>query len=218
MGSYYLREWHMRWFEDHMGEGVALRDISDRVTGFALAGPESREILQKLTHQMWAPCRSWAARLWMWGSCAVAWPACRSPASWALKSTVRRWNMPACGGCCCRPGPIWDWWNSASPRAMRCVWRKASATGTASSPKVTRRAKPGWTASSTGKSRASSVKMQPAPNAPSLPPRCWSRGRFPPAMPIAAGMSRSGPKGSWWVMSPRAAMGRPLARACACHV
>ncbi len=47
MGSYYLRESHMRWFEDNMGEGVALRDISDIVTGFALAGPKSRAILQK---------------------------------------------------------------------------------------------------------------------------------------------------------------------------
>ena len=51
MGSYYLREWHMRWFQDHMAEGVALRDISDSVTGFALAGPRSRDILQKLTHR-----------------------------------------------------------------------------------------------------------------------------------------------------------------------
>lgn len=51
MGSYYLREWHMRWFEDHMDEGVSLRDLSDQVTGFAIAGPKSREILQKLTHQ-----------------------------------------------------------------------------------------------------------------------------------------------------------------------
>ncbi|MDQ2067913.1 FAD-dependent oxidoreductase [Xinfangfangia sp. CPCC 101601] len=51
MGSYYLREWHMRWFGDHMAEGVSLRDISDQVTGFGLSGPKSREILQKLTHQ-----------------------------------------------------------------------------------------------------------------------------------------------------------------------
>src|SRR5690606_4102906 len=29
MGSYYLRAWHMRWFADHAGEGVELRDISD---------------------------------------------------------------------------------------------------------------------------------------------------------------------------------------------
>jgi dimethylglycine dehydrogenase len=51
MGSYYLREWHMRWFEDNIVSGVTLRDISDIVTGFALAGPRSRDILQKLTHQ-----------------------------------------------------------------------------------------------------------------------------------------------------------------------
>ncbi|MGZ9719046.1 GcvT family protein [Rhizobium miluonense] len=51
MGSYYLREWHMRWFEDNRADGVALRDISDHVSGFSLAGPRSREILQKLTHQ-----------------------------------------------------------------------------------------------------------------------------------------------------------------------
>lgn len=49
MGSYYLREWHMRWFEDHMAEGVNLRDVSDIVTGFGLVGPKSREILQKVT-------------------------------------------------------------------------------------------------------------------------------------------------------------------------
>lgn len=49
MGSYYLRQWHMRWFEDHLADGVAVRDISDIVTGFGLVGPRSREILQKLT-------------------------------------------------------------------------------------------------------------------------------------------------------------------------
>lgn len=51
MGSYYLREWHMRWFEENGGKAVALRDISDDVTGFALAGPAAREVLQKLTHE-----------------------------------------------------------------------------------------------------------------------------------------------------------------------
>lgn len=51
MGSYYLRQWHMRWFEDHMGDGVALRDISDDIGGFALIGPKSRDVLQALTHQ-----------------------------------------------------------------------------------------------------------------------------------------------------------------------
>ncbi|MBY5974808.1 FAD-dependent oxidoreductase [Ferrimonas balearica] len=51
MGSYYLREWQMRWFEDHMIAGVTLRDVADTIGGFAIVGPKAREILQKLTHQ-----------------------------------------------------------------------------------------------------------------------------------------------------------------------
>ncbi|MDP0927976.1 FAD-dependent oxidoreductase [Paracoccus onubensis] len=49
MGSYYLREWHMRWFEDQISDGVTVRDISDATTGFALAGPNSRKVLEQLT-------------------------------------------------------------------------------------------------------------------------------------------------------------------------
>ncbi len=51
MGSYYLRNWHMRWFHDHQMEGVDIRDISDAMVGFGLAGPKSREVLAALTHQ-----------------------------------------------------------------------------------------------------------------------------------------------------------------------
>ena len=53
MGSYYLRQWHMRWFHDHIGEAerVAVRDISDDWCGFSLSGPNSREVLASLTHQ-----------------------------------------------------------------------------------------------------------------------------------------------------------------------
>jgi dimethylglycine dehydrogenase len=50
MGSYYLRQWHMRWFLDHIEDGVSVRDISDATVGFALAGPRSRELLQSLTN------------------------------------------------------------------------------------------------------------------------------------------------------------------------
>ncbi|MDW4550345.1 FAD-dependent oxidoreductase [Defluviimonas sp. D31] len=49
MGSYYLRAWHMRWFTDHAGDGVELRDISDATVGFGVSGPESRRILERLT-------------------------------------------------------------------------------------------------------------------------------------------------------------------------
>ncbi|WP_366552951.1 GcvT family protein [Aquibaculum sediminis] len=51
LGSYYLREWHMRWFEQHLSEGVDVQDISDAVVGFALTGPDARNVLQKVTHQ-----------------------------------------------------------------------------------------------------------------------------------------------------------------------
>ncbi|MEM1317885.1 MAG: FAD-dependent oxidoreductase, partial [Pseudomonadota bacterium] len=49
MGSYYLREWHMRWFTDHMEDGVTVRDLGDEIAGFALAGPNAQAVIEKLT-------------------------------------------------------------------------------------------------------------------------------------------------------------------------
>ena len=49
MGSYYLREWHMRWFSDHMDDGVTIRDLGEEMCGFSLAGPKSRKVIEKLT-------------------------------------------------------------------------------------------------------------------------------------------------------------------------
>ena len=55
MGSYYLRQWHMRWFEHRIAalgaSEVQVRDISDGTVGFSIAGPRSRELLAQLTHQ-----------------------------------------------------------------------------------------------------------------------------------------------------------------------
>lgn len=48
MGSYYLRGWHMRWFHDHPGTDVEVRDISDTMVGFSLSGPHSRKLLAKV--------------------------------------------------------------------------------------------------------------------------------------------------------------------------
>lgn len=50
MGSYYLRAWHMRWFNDHLEDGVMVRDISDSVVGFGLSGPKSRELMELIAH------------------------------------------------------------------------------------------------------------------------------------------------------------------------
>ncbi len=49
LGSYYLRAWHMRWFTDHLGDGVQVRDVSDAIVGFSLSGPRSRELLDRVT-------------------------------------------------------------------------------------------------------------------------------------------------------------------------
>ncbi len=49
MGSYYLREWHMRLFHDDLDPGVSVTDISDKIVGFSLTGPNSRKVLEKLT-------------------------------------------------------------------------------------------------------------------------------------------------------------------------
>ncbi len=49
MGSYYLREFHMRWFRDHNEAGALLHDLSDDIGGFSVNGPKARQILDKIT-------------------------------------------------------------------------------------------------------------------------------------------------------------------------
>ena len=49
MGSYYLRAWHMRWFNNHLSDGVSVRDLGEEMVGFSLAGPKSREVIATLT-------------------------------------------------------------------------------------------------------------------------------------------------------------------------
>jgi len=49
MGSYYLRAWHMRWFSDHLTEGVSVKDLGEDWAGFSLSGPRSKDVISKLT-------------------------------------------------------------------------------------------------------------------------------------------------------------------------
>ena len=51
MGSYYLRAWHMRWFNDHLDDGVQVRDLGEQMCGFGLAGPNSTAVIEKLAEQ-----------------------------------------------------------------------------------------------------------------------------------------------------------------------
>jgi dimethylglycine dehydrogenase len=49
-GSYYLQDWHMRWFRRHLPAGeVIVRNRTDDLMGFSVSGPASRAILGALT-------------------------------------------------------------------------------------------------------------------------------------------------------------------------
>ena len=48
VASYYLQEWHMRWFNENLRGDVTIKNLSDDWMGFALSGPNSREILSRL--------------------------------------------------------------------------------------------------------------------------------------------------------------------------
>ena len=50
MGSYYLQEWHMRWFVDHLPKkGVRIKNLCDTWGGLSITGPNSRNLLTSLT-------------------------------------------------------------------------------------------------------------------------------------------------------------------------
>lgn len=49
VASYYLQEWHMRWFNEHLpARGVTIKNLSDDWMGFALSGPRSRDIVARI--------------------------------------------------------------------------------------------------------------------------------------------------------------------------
>ncbi len=49
-GSYYLQDWHRRWFCDRLpASGVNLRNRTDELMGFSISGPASRAVLGALT-------------------------------------------------------------------------------------------------------------------------------------------------------------------------
>jgi dimethylglycine dehydrogenase len=52
IGSYYLQEWHMRWFNENLpSSGVTIKNLSDDWMGFALSGPNSRKIMLQLVSE-----------------------------------------------------------------------------------------------------------------------------------------------------------------------
>ena len=47
--SYGFQDYHMRWFEMHGEDGVRVENVSDRLTGFQIAGPKARDLLSRVT-------------------------------------------------------------------------------------------------------------------------------------------------------------------------
>ncbi len=47
--SYGSQAYHMRWFEQNEAEGVKVANVSDRLTGFQIAGPKARDVLEACT-------------------------------------------------------------------------------------------------------------------------------------------------------------------------
>ena len=48
-GSYGAQDQHRRWFEANLDAGVTVENVSDRLTGFQIAGPMARELLSRVT-------------------------------------------------------------------------------------------------------------------------------------------------------------------------
>ena len=55
--SYGAQAYHMRWFQQHQEAGVSVKNISDSLTGFQIAGPLAAQILQETTLQTVADLR-----------------------------------------------------------------------------------------------------------------------------------------------------------------
>ncbi len=49
--SYGAQDFHMRWFEQTLSGDVQVENISDRSTGFQIAGPRARDLLAKVTRE-----------------------------------------------------------------------------------------------------------------------------------------------------------------------
>ncbi|MBS0122943.1 GcvT family protein [Thetidibacter halocola] len=47
--SYGAQAYHMRWFLQNLEEGVSVENVSDRITGFQIAGPKAAEVLAACT-------------------------------------------------------------------------------------------------------------------------------------------------------------------------
>ncbi|MCC0068319.1 MAG: FAD-dependent oxidoreductase [Rhodobacteraceae bacterium] len=48
-GSYGAQDQHLRWFQKNLDASVEVENVSDRITGFQIAGPKARDLLARVT-------------------------------------------------------------------------------------------------------------------------------------------------------------------------
>jgi glycine cleavage system aminomethyltransferase T len=43
------QDFHMRWFDDHMEDGVTVENVSDRITSFQISGPPAQYLIKDVS-------------------------------------------------------------------------------------------------------------------------------------------------------------------------
>ena len=205
MGSYYLRAWHMRWFNDHIGDGVTVRDLGEDTAGFSLSGPKSKAVIEKLTDSAVGELPFMGCGVFDIGllRCKVGRLSVTGEAGYEIHCRMgdhaTRARMKALS-------------NTALTRCYRCGLKRASASGRQNSHSSTPRAKPGWTVGSIGKNPISSVGKLPLQNETAKgPSKYWSHSTLMRMMPMPAGMNPSGRTARKLDLSHLALMGTQLA-------
>jgi dimethylglycine dehydrogenase len=139
MGSYYLRAWHMRWFNDHMRTAspcatwartwrlLPVRPEIARGDREADRGCRRRAALHGLRRVRHRPDALQGGRMSVSGELGYE-IHCRMGDHIALREALLEAGADLGSA------------NTGSTRSCRCGWRKASASGRRSSPKATRRA------------------------------------------------------------------------------
>ncbi len=118
--SYHLQAWHMRWFHAHLpASGVRVTNLTDSLSGFALAGPASRDVLAALVA---AADRDAAVALPLFGITGL-----RIPAAGGVIADVGRIGLTGRAGL--RAGRAG---RPPSRAATRPSWRPARPTASAS--------------------------------------------------------------------------------------
>ena len=102
--SYGAQAVHMRWFDMNAAEGVRVENVSDRLTGFQIAGPRARDVLTACTRDAVGDMAFLDVR-----PPRSAWSIASSsgsalPVIWATRSIATRWRSARSGRCCGRRG------------------------------------------------------------------------------------------------------------------